>query len=308
MAVPTPHADALARIPVRERESTILGSRTRFWDFGPADARDVLVLVHGYRGDHHGLEPVIARLDGIRVISPDLPGFGDSTPLTEAPHSIAGYGRWLAAFLDALELEAVPVVLGHSFGSMVASHAIAGGLPARALVLVNPITTDPKRAAGRGITALTRFFYAVSRALPGPLARAWLGNWLIVRFMSMSLVTTPDRTLRRWIHEEHHRYFNGFSDARTAAEAFRASVSTDVRAAAPRVEVPTVLIAGERDRIAPLAGQREAVELFPDARLVVVPGTGHLAHYETPAQVAEAIRGFIAQLPAATAEPGGAGR
>jgi pimeloyl-ACP methyl ester carboxylesterase len=139
--------------------------------------------------------------------------------------------------------------------------------------------------------------------MPAGVARVWLGNWFIVRFMSMNLVKTPDATLRRWIHEEHHRYFNGFSDARTVAEAFDASVSTDVRAAAPRVAVPTVLIAGEADRIAPLAGQRTAVDLFPDARLVVVPGTGHLAHYETPGLVADAIRDFLAALPAPT-EPG----
>ncbi len=305
MSVPTPHAEALARIPVREREARILGSRTRFWDFGPEDARDVVVLAHGYRGDHHGLEPVIARLDAIRIVSPDLPGFGDSTPLTEAPHSIEGYGRWLAEFIASLELPAPPVVLGHSFGSMIASHAIADGMPARALVLVNPITTDPKIAAGRVITALTRAFYGVTRAMPARLARLWLGNWLIVRFMSMNLVKTPDATLRRWIHEEHHRYFNGFSDARTVAEAFDASVSTDVRVAAPRVSVPTVLIAGEVDRIAPLPGQRSAVDLFPDARLVVVPGTGHLAHYETPDLVADAIRTFLATLPA-SAPPGAA--
>lgn len=306
MAVPTPHAEALARIPVRERELTILGSRTRFWDFGPEDARDVLVLAHGYRGDHHGLEAVIARLDGIRVISPDLPGFGDSTPLTEAPHSIPGYGRWLAAFLDALDLPVAPVVLGHSFGSMIASHAIADGLQVRALVLVNPITTDPRVAAGRGITTATRAFYGVTRAMPQGVARVWLGNWLIVQFMSMSLVNTPDRELQRWIHEEHHRYFNGFSDARTVAEAFRASVSTDVRAAAERVTVPTLLVAGERDRIAPLAGQRAALALFPDARLVVLPGTGHLAHYETPELVADAIRSFLAELPAASPSGGSA--
>lgn len=308
MAVPTPHADALKRIPVRERELTILGSRTRFWDFGPENARDVLVLAHGYRGDHHGLEAVIAQLDGIRVVSPDLPGFGASSPLTEAPHSIEGYGRWLAAFLDALQLTTSPVVLGHSFGSMIASHAIAGGLSVRALILVNPITTDPKVAAGRGITVATRAFYGVTRVMPRWLARLWLGNWLIVRFMSMSLVNTPDRVLQRWIHEEHHRYFNGFSDARTVAEAFRASVSTDVRAAAPLVNVPTVLIAGDRDRIAPLAGQRKAVELFPDARLVVLPGTGHLAHYEAPGLVADAIRSFLAELPAPTSPPGGTAR
>jgi len=298
MAVPTPHADALARIPVREREARILGSTTRYWDFGPEDASDVIVLVHGYRGDHHGLEPVVARLDGIRVISPDLPGFGVSTPMTDAPHSVEGYGRWLAAFLQRLDLAEPPVILGHSFGSMVTSHAIAGGgVAARALILVNPISSDPKVAAGRALTGLTRAFYAVSRALPERAARGWLGNWVIVQFMSMSLVTNDDPTLTKWIHEEHHRYFNGFSDARTVAEAFRASVSTQVGEAAPRVTVPTLMIAGGVDRIAPVDGQQRTVGLFPDARLVIVDGVGHLAHYETPGPVADAIREFLAELP-----------
>ncbi len=298
MPVPTPHAAALARIPVRERELPVLGSTTRFWDFGPEDASQVLVLAHGYRGDHHGLEAVITRLPGIRVISPDLPGFGASTPLTEAPHSIAGYGSWLAAFIDGLELPSPPVLLGHSFGSIIGSHAVAQGLTVRALVLVNPITTDPKIAAGRMLTAATRAFYGVTAAMPARIARAWLGNPLVVQVMSSSLAKTPDRELLRWIHEEHHRYFNGFSDPRTVAEAFRASVSTDVRIAAPRVEVPVLLVAGELDMIAPLAGQRAALGLFPDARLVVIPKTGHLAHYETPDQVAAAIREFLASLPA----------
>ncbi len=298
MAVPTPHADALARIPVREREAEILGSTTRFWDYGPEDARDVIVLVHGYRGDHHGLEPVVAQLGGIRVISPDLPGFGASTPMTAAPHSVAGYGQWLAGFLAQLDLPEPPVILGHSFGSMVTSHALADGVSARALILVNPISSDPKVAAGRAITGLTRGFYAVSGVLPERAARGWLGNWLIVQFMSMTLVTNDDPTLTKWIHEEHHRYFNGFSDARTVSEGFRASVSTQVGEAAPRVTVPTLMIAGSVDRIAPLEGQQRTVELFPDARLVIVDGVGHLAHYETPGPVADAIRGFLAELPA----------
>ena len=80
-------------------------------------ARTVL-LVHGYRGDHHGLEPVIARLPELRFVSPDLPGFGASTPMTEAPHSVEGYAHWLREFTDRLGL-ADAVLLGHSFGSMV---------------------------------------------------------------------------------------------------------------------------------------------------------------------------------------------
>ncbi|MEO5919994.1 MAG: alpha/beta fold hydrolase, partial [Pseudolysinimonas sp.] len=119
MTVPTPHADALSRIPVRDGSLEVLGSTTRYWEYGPADAARTVVIAHGYRGDHHGLEPVVALLPEVRFISPDLPGFGASTPMTGAPHSIEGYSRWLGAFLDALGLRGSAVLLGHSFGSMI---------------------------------------------------------------------------------------------------------------------------------------------------------------------------------------------
>ncbi|MEP6844289.1 MAG: alpha/beta hydrolase, partial [Pseudolysinimonas sp.] len=230
-------------------------------------------------------------------ISPDLPGFGLSTPMTEAPHSIAGYERWLTEFVQAANVPPDAIVLGHSFGSMITSHAVADGLATPALILLNPISADPKTAAGVGITRLTRAFYGVSRRLPTAIGRRLLGNWLVVQFMSMNLVTTDDKQLRTWVHEEHHRYFNGFSDPKTVAEGFDASLSTEIGKAAPRVRVPVLMIAGECDRIAPLSGQQSTVGLFPDARLVVLPTVGHLIHYEAAPGAADAISAFIAELP-----------
>jgi pimeloyl-ACP methyl ester carboxylesterase len=57
-----------------------------------------------------------------------------------------------------------------------------------------------------------------------------------------------------------------------------------------------LLIAGERDEVAPLAGQFALLEAFPDARLDVIPGVGHLIHYETPEAAAHAVRAFVTQL------------
>lgn len=299
MPAPSPFAEKLAAIPTREAVAQVLGSRTRYWVLGPDDAAHTVLLVHGYRGDHHGLEPVIAALPGIRFISPDLPGFGDSTPMTATDHSIAGYAAWLTGFAAMLQRDGVldattpPAVLGHSFGSLVASRAVADGMAAERLVLVNPIASDPAAVTGPTLMALTRLFYRIGARLPERAARAWLGSPLIVQFMSMTLVTTRDRGLRRWIHEEHHRYFSGFADSRTLAEGFDASLSTQVGEVAPRIAVPTLLISGEVDQIAPLDGAERTAALFPDARLVVVDGVGHLIHYEAPRAAAAAIRGFL---------------
>jgi pimeloyl-ACP methyl ester carboxylesterase len=301
VTVPTPHAAALAEIPMREAELEVLGSRTRYWEYGPRDAAHTVVIAHGYRGDHHGLEPVIALLPGIRFISPDLPGFGVSTPMTEAPHSIAGYARWLGAFLDALGLRGTSILLGHSFGSMVTTYAIADGLATPALILINPISTDPHKGGGAVMNGLTRAYYNAARKLPERLGRGLLGNWAIVQIMSVTLAKTRDPQLRRWIHEEHHRYFNGFSDPQTVAEAFDASLSTDVTRYADALTMPVMVIAGNDDEIAPAPGQHTFVARLPDAELVMLDDVGHLIHYEQPQNAADAIRRFVDSLPAGTA-------
>jgi pimeloyl-ACP methyl ester carboxylesterase len=275
------------------RDLELLGSRVRYWEYGTPGTGPTIVVVHGYRGDHHGLEPVVNLLPDFHIVSPDLPGFGDSTPMTDAAHSIAGYGEWLRAFVGALGLASDPVLLGHSFGSIVVAHAIAEGLPARAVILINPIADDPSKVAGIGAT---RFYYAVARRLPEPAARAWLANPLVVQGMSVKLAKTRDRELRRFIHGQHHAYFSRFGSRASIVEGFDASLSTTVAAVAPRIEQPVLLVAGERDEVAPLAGQFELLDAFPDARLDVIPGVGHLIHYETPGAAAHAIRAFMTDL------------
>jgi pimeloyl-ACP methyl ester carboxylesterase len=63
------------------------------------------------------------------------------------------------------------------------------------------------------------------------------------------------------------------------------------------VAVPPLPVAAERDDIAPLSAQHALAGRFADARVAVVPGTGHLAHYEAPAAVAREIETFLAALP-----------
>lgn len=294
MSAPSPYASALARIPRRDRDLTVLGTRTHLVEYGPADAERTLVLVHGFRGDHHGLEPVVAHLPGVRILSPDLPGFGRSAPLQDRQHDIAGYVAWLDALLVELGVRGDAVILGHSFGSIVASAAVAEGTPTPRLILVNPIGA-PALAGPRGVlTRLAVGFYWVGAALPGRPGFAVLRSRLVTRIMSVSMAKTRDRELRRWIHAEHDRYFSGFATRDMLLEAFRASVSHDVSQYASHVSVPTLLVAAVGDDITPIAVQRRLVTMFPQAQLVELPDVGHLIHYETPEAAAAAIAGFLA--------------
>ena len=292
----SPYAAALGRLPVRRSETDLLGGTTRYWDYGDEDADTTLVLVHGFRGDHHGLEPVVAQLDGMRLVSPDLPGFGASTPMTEAAHDIEGYARWLRAFVAALGPSGRVVLLGHSFGSIVVSAALADPATPRpdAVVLVNPIG-QPALHGPRGIlTRLAIFYYWLAAVLPERLGFALLRNRVIVRVMSIAMAKTKEPALRRWIHGQHDSYFSAFSDRRVVLEAFRASVSHDVSEFAARIPERTLLVAAVDDDITPIAAERRLRGLFPDARLVEIEGVGHLIHYEKPLEAARAIEEFLA--------------
>lgn len=291
MVAPSPYAARLAQIPVERREVTVRGGTTAYWVYGDADAPETLVAVHGYRGEHHGLDPVVAFLDGIRIISPDLPGFGETEPLPGVAHTLQTYADWLTDFVDAVAPGAD--ILGHSFGSIVVAAAVAGGLQVPRVILVNPIGA-PALEGPRGIlTRLAVFYYWAGAKLPRRVGDALLRNGMIVRVMSVSMAKTKDPQLRTFIHDQHDTYFSRFSDRDVLRDGFVASVSNDVRAYAPRVAQPTLLIAADRDDITPIEAQRHLQTLFPQAELVEIAGVGHLIHYEKPREAADAIRRFL---------------
>lgn len=296
MSVPSPYSDRLRRLPVERREVEVREGTTVYWEYGSADAEVTVIAVHGFRGDHHGLESVLAFLPEARVIVPDLPGFGETAPVPGRAYDLAEYVAWLTEFAAAVAPGAV--ILGHSFGSIVTSAAVAGGLETPRLILINPIGA-PALEGPKGImTRLAVMYYALGARLPEKLGTALLRNRLIVRVMSITMAKTSDRELRRFIHDQHDTYFSRFADRDVLRDAFVASVSHDVSEFAAAIDVPTLLVAAQRDDITPIEVERELVTRFDDGTLVEIAHVGHLIHYETPAEAAGAIRRFL-RIPAA---------
>ncbi|MFP3580337.1 alpha/beta hydrolase [Arthrobacter sp. fls2-241-R2A-200] len=283
-------------------EVTVDGSNVAYWTYEPVtltpQTRTILVI-HGFRGDHHGLLRVADQLPEMRLIMPDLPAFGSSDPFKGDEHTVERYGRFISGFMSALGLGPKTVLLGHSFGSIVASHFVAAHPGAVSpLILVNPIAA-PALEGPKGImTKLAVFYYQASAKLPRRLGLAILRNRAIVRVMSITMAKTKDKRLRRFIHGQHDAYFSAFSDRKSLLESFKASVSGNVAEVAEKLALPVLLVAGEKDEIATLPDQYKLVKRLPDAKLEVIPGVGHLIHYETPAPAAAAIRTFLEEHPA----------
>lgn len=284
--------------PAEVRSFTVEGTRQFCWDFAPVQGEENLppvFMVHGFRGDHHGLLRIVEALPRHRVLVPDLPGFGAAEPL-RGRHDIAAYTGFVRAALAALDLGPRTVLLGHSFGSIIAAH-LAAGSPGivNTLVLVNPIC-EPALEGPKAVTSkVAELYYRLAARLPEKPGMAVLRNPLIVRGMSVLMAKTKDPGLRRWIHGQHDAYFSAFTNRRVVLEAFQASISETVRDVAPRLGLPVLLIAAELDDIGSVKGQHALAARIPDAELHLLPGVGHLVHYEKPAEAAEIIEDFLAR-------------
>jgi pimeloyl-ACP methyl ester carboxylesterase len=270
----------------------ILGSDVRYWAYNNEKPHTIL-MVHGFRGTHHGLHDIIRALPDYHIVIPDLPGFGNSTPMNIA-HDIHGYSQFVQQFTQQLRLGSKLTLLGHSFGSIVAASVVTQNPDMfDQLILINPIAAPALKGPRTALSYGAKLYYQLGAALPEKSGRKLLSSKAVVQLTSTMLAKTKDKALRADIHRHHHRHFSSFQTRQALLESFDASTRHTVMEYAPRIHIPTLLIAGAIDDIAPLKGQLELERLLPSARLVVIQDVGHLIHREAPKEAAEAIREFL---------------
>ena len=282
-------APALAKLAAERSHRKDVGG-TAIWHYPATEPKGRLLFIHGFRGDHNGLSATAGALVDYEVLIPDLPGYGKTAELES--HDLDGYAKWLISLVN--ELGGDLVVVGHSFGSLVVSKAVSQGLKAKAIVLQNPITTRSSEQTDIA-NRLARSFYGLATSL-GRVGSALLRSWLVVRVMSVAMATSKSPKLRSWIHGQHHRHFSTYRSDRVAHEGFAAASNSSVLDFAASFQLPTLLIAGERDLIAPLGNQVKLQGMIAGSKLEVIQGVGHLTHYEAAADVAVAIENFLGEL------------
>lgn len=271
--------------------SAFVQARPHRWHLqtmGPEDAPTVLLL-HGAGGATHSWRetaPLLAM--HWRVIAPDLPGHG-FTRLGALQRS--GLDM-MAADLHALlerQGERPAAIVGHS----------AGG--ALALRMAQTSRTPP--AAVVGLNAALDNFDGAAGILFPMMAKALALNPLVAP--TMARLAQPG-TVQRLIEGTGSRlddlglalYRACVSDARHVDGTLTMMAQwrlERLRAALHRTEVPTLLLAAERDRAVSPETSERAARKMPRAEAVTLPGLGHLAHEEAPEEVAARIHAFLAR-------------
>jgi pimeloyl-ACP methyl ester carboxylesterase len=157
----------------------------------------------------------------------------------------------------------------------------------------SPALEGPRAA----LTNLTKVFYSLAAALPKTIGQWLLRSKIAVMVMSVVMAKTKDRTLRRWIHNQHLLNFSDFATVEVATEGYDASISTDLSKLAPTISSPVLVIAATLDDITDIDSQRRVSKLYPHATYREIQGVGHLVHYEAPDQAAGYITQFLDSQP-----------
>ncbi|MGL3808013.1 alpha/beta fold hydrolase [Paeniglutamicibacter sp. R2-26] len=278
------------------------GSQVHCWTYPAREtSRGVILAVHGFRGDHHGLVRMIEELPEYTVVVPDLPGFGVSTPFTAEPgrkaptHDVAGYAQVIHALRGDLDLGPETILLGHSFGSIVASAYLARHPDAFSrLVLINPICEPALEGDQAFMSRVASLYYRAGAALPAKLGEGLLRSRLITDVTSLAMLKSKDPSMRAYVFDQHRRYFSGFTSRTTLREAYAASITETVRDYAARIQQPTLLVVGEQDELGSVPGQKALARSFPRGYMRVIPGVGHLVHYEKAPEAGSLINDFLA--------------
>lgn len=289
------HLAKTARERAVRREINLKTGKTVFFEYpGAKPAAKVVVMVHGYRGNHHGLEAIAAGLQNEHVYIPDLPGFGQSDAL-DTEHSVENYANWLREFVNAIGVSETVHLIGHSFGTLVVGQYAANN-PTKAVGLINPVSQPALEGPRAALTALAKFYYLVAGFAPKFAGEWLLRNKAAVMVMSIAMAKTKDRLLRSWIHKQHLTNFSDFKSIRVAVEGYRASISIDLSKLARRIQAPVLIIAADLDDITAIQAQRQVANLYQRSTYKEITGVGHLVHYEAPGKAAVLIHDFLETL------------
>lgn len=252
----------------------------------------VIILIHGLGDDADTWRHVLIPLaSSYRVIALDLPGFARSDK-PETDYSLSYFSKVILSMMDELGIHRA-ILVGNSLGAMIAQHIALNHLErVVGLVLVDGALITPYQHLDlKNLLFLTPF----------------VGEWLYTRlrkdpqkafeslrpyYASFDLLPESDKTFlfkrvnqRVWNDHQRRAYF---STIRNTA-GYLLKKRQNLKARISDSLIPTLIIWGENDRIIPVSNAHHLVGIHQNARLILIPNSGHLPHQEQPSAFVEAI-------------------
>ncbi len=268
------------------------GQRWHVRDSGPAGAPDAphapaVLMLHGFGSSLHTWEAWAQGLQGtLRVVRVDLPGAGLTGPDAAGRYDDTHSVQQLLALMDALQLQR-PSLVGHSMGGRLAWR-LAADHPDRItrLVLVAP---DGFASPG--------FDYGKAPEV-GPAVQ--LMRWVLPRAVLRAGLAPAYADPARLSEDTVTRYQQMLLAPGVRGALIDRMQQLVLQPPGPllaRVQAPTLLVWGEKDAMIPAANAQDYLRALPaatGARVLLLPGLGHVPQEEDPAAGLAAVQAFLA--------------
>lgn len=243
-----------------------------------------LLLLHGWPTNGREWRAQVEGLaDQFRVVAWDAPGAGRSSDPPEG-FRLSDWADVLASFIQALDLQPVHVG-GLSWGGSLALELYRRH-PAmvRSLLLMGAYAGW---AGSLSAETVEQRLQLMERNIQAPTE-----EWAPTLIRTLVAPDAPGD-----IVDELVSIIAELHPAATAI-ALRALAEADLRDVLPRVDVPTLMLYGQRDERAPRSVWEPLQSAIPGAKLVLVPDVGHMVDMEAPTRVNDEIRRFLATVAA----------
>ncbi len=234
---------------------------------------DPLLLLHGWGANLKLIWPLAEKLaeKGFRCYIPDLPGFGESPPPSEAWH-VDDYAKFVLAYMDANDLTQTHL-FGHSFGGRISI----------VLGVEHPGYFDKIILCdSAGVKEETPWFHRLSKQVYRTLAGDGDRDNPLTRAL--------DRVRDAYVEKVGS---DDYQNAGPLRETFINVVEQDLLPVAPRLSQPTLLVWGENDTDTPLSHAKKLEAAIPDAGLVVFAGAGHYSYLDALPDAVRVIDYFL---------------
>jgi pimeloyl-ACP methyl ester carboxylesterase len=236
-----------------------------------------LVFLHGFCEQQSLWDDVLPTLNNYRILTLDLPGFGESKG--HALESLFEMGAEVEKLLKQLEIEK-PIIFGHSMGGYLAANMIVSEqLKPRALAMVHSTFSADSNEKKQNRLKTIEFLDAhplssfLKVFVEGLFAPNNAANGLLIE-KARTMVSNNEKT--------------------AVIAALRAMMNrNDKYEWLQNTSLPILMLAGKEDAHVPLATSIKEASLCRRGSLIILDNCGHLGQFEQPLQVKTALENFI---------------
>lgn len=242
---------------------------------------EALLCIHGLGGSSNSWTPLMQAFEGFRVIRPDLPGSARSA-LPADRLSIDACVTALERLLADLGIESAHLA-AHSLGTIVAQHfAVRNPGKVKSLALFGPLVAPPEAArpnilarahlARTGVVAMQEIADAIVKGATSKETKA----------LQPAVLALVRESVMRQPPEGYAQSCEALAEAQSAA--------------IEKIRVPTLLVTGDQDGVAPIANVTLMSQRIHGSRLAVFEGCGHWTTFEKPQACMQELQNFHASL------------